>query len=279
MAKKYYTEKQLVSALITLARNPSSYKNKPPWNLLYWDGSRFWADCVNLYKALFNGRDITNKTYGSFQANLSNTGDVTEWGLLSQCEGISQNFAALGNNFECLYKDGHFGGYLGFEWNEPGQGIVNSVESTPAWEDGIQFSYVDSAGRRYWCKGGSQGASWTHHGKPTAFIDYSEKAYAGLATGETPMTTPTTEPTTPTNQTVDYTTTIAKCMPVIAKGSNGDMVKVLQTILKELGYYSALIDGDCGNMTVAAIKAAQTAWGITADGSFGPVSWANLITH
>ena len=171
-------ETQLVNDLITLARGKSAYKAKYPKNLLYWDGTRFWADCVNLYKALFNGRDIYDRRVGSFQSNLSKTGDCTEWGLLSQCEDISTDFSILGDKFECLYKDGHFGGYLGKEfyddWNN---GIVNCVECTPKWDDGIQFSYVDKTGRRFFKKGDTQDAGrWTHHGKPTKFVEYETPA-------------------------------------------------------------------------------------------------------
>lgn len=257
MPRKVSTDKNLVANLKELARGKSSYKNKYPYNLLYWDGARFWADCVNLYKALLNGRDIHNPVTGSFQRDLSNTGDVTEWGLLSQCSDISTDFGKLGNEFRCLYKPGHFGGYLGEEWEEPGQGIVNCVESTPAWEDGIQFSYVDKNGGRYWCKGGSQAGSWTHHGKPDAFIDYAAKEE--------------------TKEETDKKTIIVGALPVIKSGSTGEVVKVLQTILKALGYYTGTVDGSSGPMTVAAMKAYQKAEGMYQDGIFGPKSWGRLL--
>ena len=267
-----YTEKQLTDILRTLASGRSSYKNEPPYNLLYWDGSRWWADCVNLYKALFNGRSIVNPAVGSFQADLSNTGDCTEWQLLNQCTSISTDFSKLGNQFRCLYKDGHFGGYLGYEWNEPGQGIVNSVEATPAWEDGIQFSYVQSDGRRFWAKGKSEMPGWTHHGLATPWIDYS---------GSKPQPTPTPTPTPAKNPSL----TLAQFIPYlgyVARGSEGTIVEMLQRILKDLGYYTGYLDGECGDYTVKAITAIQKDWhandsNVLIDGSFGKQCWTKLI--
>ena len=169
------TDNEWVARLKELARTPSNYRAEFPWNLLYWDGNRFWADCSNLEKALFNGRDIGDKRAGTYAWPLDATGDCTEYGLLIQCSDISTNFGKLkAGEPRILYKDGHIGAYLGEEWNEPGQGVVNSVESTPAWEDGIQFSYVDSEGRRYWCKGGAQAPSWTHHGLASKWVKYTD---------------------------------------------------------------------------------------------------------
>lgn len=283
MAKKYYTEKGLVTALITLARGKSSYKAKAPWNLLYWDGTRFWADCNNLYKALFNGRSIVNPKVGSSCTDLSNTDDCSEWGLMKQCDDRSTDFTKLSDHFECLYMDGHFGGYLGFEWNEPNQGLVNCVESTPAWEDGIQFSYVDSQGRRFWKKGGAQRGTWEVHGTPYAFVDYSERADVSLATGakattvvdNTAQTSASTAVATVKGK-ID-TATFIGFLPVVQKGSSGQIVKVLQQVLKTLGYHKGYVDGEAGAYTVAGIKAFQKAKGLTQDGSFGPKSWTALL--
>lgn len=275
MAKKYYTEKELKNALKALARGKSSYLNQWPYNLLYWDGERFWADCVNLYKSLLNGRDINNPKKGSYQSNLSNTGDVTEWGMMKQCSDISSNFNNLGNKLRCLYKNGHFGGYLGEQWNEPGQGIVNAVESTPAWEDGIQFSYVAPDGARSWNKGGSIRGYWECHGLPDAFVDYSNSTTAQTSK-------PTTETETTTTKTILKTDFIA-CLPAVAYGSKGDVVKILQKELQRLGYYKGTIDGDAGIVTVTAIQQLQTNWrkvygNVLVDGSFGPQCWTRLFT-
>lgn len=271
MSRIVYTEKELVDILIKLASGnpPSSYRNEPPWNLLYWDGSRWWADCVNLYKALFNGRSIVNPTKGSFQSDLSNTGDVSEWGLMQQCTDRSSDFSRLGEHFRCLYMDGHFGGYLGFEWNEEGQGVVNCVEATPRWEDGIQYSYVDSYGGRHWAKGKATEGTWTVHGLATPWISYEEDV----------KPTPTPTPTKNAHL------TLAKFLPYlgyVAKGSEGDIVLMVQKILKDLGYYDGYLDGECGDYTVKAIKAIQTDWhkedsSILVDGSFGTQSFTELL--
>ena len=71
-------------------------------------------------------------------------------------------------------------------------------------------------------------------------------------------------------------------MPTVKNGSTGDAVKILQTILYSMGYYTGTIDGQSGSMTVAAIKAIQTNWnkvygGFAVDGSFGPQCWKKLL--
>ena len=55
----------------------------------------------------------------------------------------------------------------------------------------------------------------------------------------------------------------------LEKGSTGSDVKELQTKLKKLGYYDAYVDGDYGDTTVAAVKAFQKKYNLTADGVAG----------
>lgn len=174
MSKIVTTAQKLISDLKTLESRPTFYKNKWPDNLLYvHDDGRTSADCVNLYKALFNGYNINVTKAGYYQHDLSNTGDCDEWGLLSQCSDISQDFAKLKNGEpRILYMNGHIGGFVG-EFEKYGH-IYNVVECTAAWSKGILFSYVDSKGNRYKSKGGQKNKSWTHHGKPTKWVDYSQ---------------------------------------------------------------------------------------------------------
>lgn len=166
------TSKEWVDRLQTLASWHSLYQNKYPYNLLYWDGQRYWADCVNLLKALFNGRDIYDKTTGSFQRDLSFTGDINEWQMINACEYVSNDFTILGELPEVLYMSGHIGTYLGKEVVVDGT-IRNVIECTPAWEDGIIYSYVDALGRRSHHKGGATtNKPWEKHGYPTRWVQY-----------------------------------------------------------------------------------------------------------
>ena len=65
----------------------------------------------------------------------------------------------------------------------------------------------------------------------------------------------------------------------LKKGSKGDTVKELQTILKEKGYYKGKIDGDFGSMTETAVKQLQKAQGNDSDGVFGPKTCQKLQTN
>lgn len=56
----------------------------------------------------------------------------------------------------------------------------------------------------------------------------------------------------------------------LKKGSSGELVKKLQTLLKELGYYNDVISGNFLNNTDAAVKAFQRATNHDPDGVFGP---------
>ena len=55
----------------------------------------------------------------------------------------------------------------------------------------------------------------------------------------------------------------------LRKGSTGSAVKDLQTKLKKLGFYNAYVDGSYGDTTVAAVKAFQKKYDLTADGVAG----------
>lgn len=173
MAKNIMNSIELVERLENLAGRKTFYKNRHPYNLCYnhADG-RTSADCVNLYKALLNGYDVTNRTVGYFQNNLSNTGDCTEWGLMSQCSDVSKDFTKLkAGEPRLLYKSGHIGGYIGKEVTRGGH-VYNCIECTAAWGGGILYSYVDSRGGRYNYKGGSKNGDWTHNGLMTPWVKY-----------------------------------------------------------------------------------------------------------
>ena len=92
------TKEKWVQDLIVLARERNTeYNNEYPYNVLYYDGDRdVWsADCSNLHKSLFNKRDIYDFTPDNFQWDLSNTGDITEYQLISRCTDQSNDFTRL----------------------------------------------------------------------------------------------------------------------------------------------------------------------------------------
>ena len=69
------TKEKWVNDLIVLARDRNScYDNSYPHNVLYYEAATdtWYADCLNLEKALFNGRDIYDFTDGSAAYSLDN---------------------------------------------------------------------------------------------------------------------------------------------------------------------------------------------------------------
>lgn len=63
----------------------------------------------------------------------------------------------------------------------------------------------------------------------------------------------------------------------LKRGSKGENVKLVQTRLKELGFFDGPISGNYMNQTVAAVKAFQTQNGMTADGVTGEDTWNMLF--
>ena len=167
------SKSKLIKDLETLAGQKTRYLNKYPNNLLYWDGEKFWCDCSNLFKALFNGRDINNKQKGSFQSKLVDPRDVTEHDLFFGCSQISTDFRKLkAGEFRLLYMSGHVGSYIGKE-KKVGNRIVNVIECTPNEQlgNGVVYSYVDASGNRLKCKGCNPvSRKWTHHGRPDRWV-------------------------------------------------------------------------------------------------------------
>lgn len=67
-------------------------------------------------------------------------------------------------------------------------------------------------------------------------------------------------------------------MNTIRKGSAGEDVTALQTMLARLGYDCGTVDGIFGVKTAAAVKAYQAAKGLTQDGVCGPLTWGAIMT-
>ena len=87
----------------------------------------------------------------------------------------------------------------------------------------------------------------------------------GVNYGDSPAPSPEPTPTPDTK-------------PTLRKGSKGEYVTALQTMLIQKGYscgsYGA--DGDFGSATEAAVKAFQSDHGLTVDGVVGKSTWAAL---
>lgn len=81
------------------------------------------------------------------------------------------------------------------------------------------------------------------------------------------------------NQTVDGIpgpNTVAGC-PLIAMGSQGEIVKLFQEKLVSLGFNTNGVDGIFGNGTFNAAKSFQSRYGLTADGIVGTNTWRKII--
>ena len=170
--KKLITKNQWVQSLIELARRETRYINMDPFNLLYYDGRIWYADCVNLHKALFNGRDIYDFTPDTYQENLEITGDISAPEMIALCTDVSSDFSKLKEGEpRIIYFQGHVGAYLG-KTISTSNGLFNVVETTTSFGEKIAFSWVDPDGKRRNAKNGYQQGKWTKHGLPSLWVTY-----------------------------------------------------------------------------------------------------------
>lgn len=267
------TEKELVKKLETLVNRRTFYKNKYPYNLGLvappkstkefvdcrknkrvnynpFEAKAQSFDCSNLVKALLNGYDIDKMEVGYYQVVLSNTGDCSEYKLLSQCTDISSDFSKLGNQARLLYTNspnGHIGVYLG----KTVQDKYNVVECTcaKAIGNGVKYSWVDSDGTRRAQKGGAAICKWQKHGLMAPWISYKEVS----------------------EKKPDYSK-----YPILKKGNKGEYVKILQTKLVEKGYDPKGVDGIFGPGCDAAVRKFQRDKKLVVDGCVGPKTWGAL---
>lgn len=261
MAKIVMTNEQLIERLKILASRKTRYVNRYPYNLCYNHADGYTsADCSNLYKSLFNGYDVNNRTVGYYQRDLSNTGDITEAGLIAKCTYIKTTFDDLKDNeFRILYMRGHIGGRI--PTTIINGKTYNVIEATPAFGGGIIYTYVDEKGRRFNHKGGTQKGTWLQSGKPTLWVSYD--AQNDSNSQEKPK--------------VDIST-----YPILKKGSTGQYVKILQQLLVSKGYDPKGIDGIFGPGCKAAVIKFQkentdiNGKKLAVDGCVGPKTWGSL---
>jgi LysM repeat protein len=65
--------------------------------------------------------------------------------------------------------------------------------------------------------------------------------------------------------------------PTLSLGSQGEYVSLLQTMLKQLMFYSGNINGNFDNNTLQSVKSFQTNNKLVADGIVGKDTWSALI--
>lgn len=144
-------------------------------NFGYWNGSLFYFDCVNLIKAILGGW-FDRRVVGLCSPNLisqilSQTGDCNEWGLITQCAGMSSDFTQL-TQTSVLYMNGHIGCFVG-EYVRDGK-TYNVIECTSGYlGTGVISSYVTSTGMRTSDKNSNVSHGyWTYHGLLTPWLIY-----------------------------------------------------------------------------------------------------------
>ena len=97
-------------------------------------------------------------------------------------------------------------------------------------------------------RGAMSDTTWTHYAVPKGLYTQEELKEAGAV----------------------------RMKPTLKSGSSGDRVRELQEDLKELGYDPGVIDGKFGQKTREAVMAFQLAYGLTADGIVGGVTWQEI---
>jgi hypothetical protein len=226
------------------AKNAQSYNRKKDRaaKIDAATANTFGFDCVCLIKALLWGwcGDAT-QGYGGAKYGSNGVPDISDAGMINVCKDVSTDFSRIQPG-EVVWIPGHIGVYIG-------DGLA--VEATPAWKDGVQITAVHNIGK----KSGYNGRSWTKHGK-LPYIAYEAEKPAEKNEGECVVN-----------------------IKMLSKGSKGETVKALQTLLIGYGYscgsYGA--DGDFGNGTDKAVKAYQKAKGLEVDGIVGTNTWKKLL--
>ncbi|MDZ8056253.1 MAG: peptidoglycan-binding protein [Aulosira sp. ZfuVER01] len=93
----------------------------------------------------------------------------------------------------------------------------------------------------------------------------------------TTRTTPTRTPQIPRFERTPGIQYTAEGLPILRLGNRGSEVGKLQEVLKKLGFLNGDIDGDFGPTTETAVKAAQSRYGLEADGVAGGGTWEVLL--
>ena len=226
----------------------------------------FGFDCVNLIKGILWGWNCDKSAvYGGARYASNGVPDVSADQIMKYCTDVSTSFKDLKIG-EILHLSGHVGIYIG-------NGLA--VECTPKWTNNVQFSAVANIGG----KSGYNSRTWSNHGK-LSFIDYSSAAKPDPV-----------EEVTPEKPKTEKEGGYMFEVKTVKKGSKGSDVLLCQKLLLADGYKgkdgkNLVLDGSCGDNTVAAINKFQTAMrkkGIECgtngknDGCCGAKCWKALL--
>ncbi len=170
------TAEQFISALQTALSRNTVYKNKYPYNLGYYDGSKISWDCWNLGKSIIwtKGAIVNNYTVGNYakKDSYSGLGDWDGLTIIKKAPNCNGDFSALIPG-EWLYMSGHTGYYIG-------NGQV--IECTAGWGTyKVVQSQISTTGVR--SRNGVKAGSWTLHGM-VPWIDYSGVLNSGINTND-----------------------------------------------------------------------------------------------
>ena len=172
----------------------------------------------------------------------NNFKDMNDQMMWDACTDKSQSFMPSNVHVgELLWMKGHVGIYIG---------DGKAIECTPSWMNGVQITAVSNMG----AKPGLNNRRWTGHGKLPG-ITYTNTSNSNE------------------NNKPDVTK-----LPILKKGSKGEYVKTLQTLLVNKGYDPKGIDGIFGNGCLAAVKKFQKDNGLVVDGYVGPKTWGALYS-
>lgn len=110
--------------------------------------------------------------YPNVKYASNNVSDLNANMLISRCSQVSSNFTNIEIG-EVVWMNGHIGVYIG-------NGLV--VESSIAWENGVQIANLNNIGG----VGAKNGRTWTKHGK-LPYVDYTKSNT--VSTGNTNIAT------------------------------------------------------------------------------------------
>ena len=205
-----------------------------------WIGHRV-ADCSGLFSWAFKqlGGYVYHGSDTMYLKYCASKGELKK-GKRTDCGALKPGTAVFVWNGK---KYSHVGLYVGRDTVIEAMGTINGVTTSKV-----------TAGK------------WTHWGELQG-VDYSNAGTeADVENGFTSDVIPNGTEGSPSVK------------PTLRKGSKGDAVRELQTMLLKLGYDLGPcgIDGDFGKATEAAVRSFQSDHRLTVDGIVGKNTWAEL---